>query len=102
MLALEKYALALSKVTEVKYKNLWKRQEKCFLMFFAKKGACCYSMFLNHSCLTKQLAKISWIQCMLYILHVEMNCKNGLKSINFCFGILPPCPHVSGAFGLEW
>lgn len=33
MLAREKYALTLSKVTEVKYKNLWKRQERCFQIY---------------------------------------------------------------------
>lgn len=58
-------------------------------------------MFLN---LTEQLAKINRIQCTLYILHVQVNCKNGLKSINFCFGIFgtPPCLPVSGAFSVEW
>lgn len=97
MLAPEKYTLASSKETEVKYKNLWETQERCF-QIYQQKGACCYSVFLNHSCLTEQLAKRSCIQCMLYLLHVEVNCKKGLKSVNLSFGILPPMPPYKWSF----
>lgn len=89
MLALEKCTLASSKETEVKYKNSWETQERC-LQKYQQKGACCYFVFLNHSCLTEQLAKISCIQCMLYLLHVEVNYKNGLKSVNLLFWNLTP------------
>lgn len=33
MLAPEKYTLASSKETEVKYKNLWETQERCFQIY---------------------------------------------------------------------